>query len=65
MNLLEHSSSGVSFYDPFVPVIRPTREHSQWAGTESVKWSENILAFFALQASRSKLPSYDRQTEIR
>jgi UDP-N-acetyl-D-glucosamine dehydrogenase len=46
MNLLEHSGSEVSYYDPFVPVIRPTREHPQWAGTTSVRWDRETLESF-------------------
>ena len=23
----------MAYYDPYVPVIRPTREHAHWAGT--------------------------------
>ena len=38
----------VAYHDPYVPVIRPTREHSQWAGTESVPWDEPTIAAFDL-----------------
>ncbi len=31
----------VEYYDPYVPQIGPTREHSSWAGTRSVEWSES------------------------
>ena len=33
---LAQRGAEVAYYDPYVPVIRPTREHAQWAGTESV-----------------------------
>lgn len=33
----------VSFYDPHVPVVGPTREHMDWAGTPSVEWSEAVI----------------------
>jgi UDP-N-acetyl-D-glucosamine dehydrogenase len=46
MNLLERAGSEVSYYDPYVPVIRPTREHSQWAGTESVSWNHETIGNF-------------------
>jgi UDP-N-acetyl-D-glucosamine dehydrogenase len=29
-----------------VPVIRPSREHSHWAGTKSVKWNRRTIAGF-------------------
>jgi UDP-N-acetyl-D-glucosamine dehydrogenase len=46
MNLLSRAGSEVSYYDPYVPVIRPTREHSQWAGTESVSWNHETIGNF-------------------
>jgi UDP-N-acetyl-D-glucosamine dehydrogenase len=33
----------VSFYDPHVPVVGPTREHMNWAGARSVEWSEETI----------------------
>ena len=33
----------VSYYDPHVPVVGPTREHMEWAGHESVEWSEEVI----------------------
>ena len=33
----------VSYYDPHVPVVGPTREHMNWAGVRSVEWSEEVL----------------------
>jgi UDP-N-acetyl-D-glucosamine dehydrogenase len=33
----------VSYYDPHVPVVGPTREHMNWAGTRSVDWNEATL----------------------
>ena len=36
MELLKQRGAQVSYYDPFVPVIKVTREHPQWAGTQSV-----------------------------
>ncbi|TWU25787.1 nucleotide sugar dehydrogenase [Bythopirellula polymerisocia] len=38
----------VEYYDPYVPEIRPTREHPQWAGKQSIAWSEENLASFDL-----------------
>ena len=35
----------VSYYDPHVPIIGPTREHKAWTGKKSIEWSkENITA---------------------
>ncbi len=36
----------VSYYDPHVPVIRPTREHAHWAGTPSVTWDRETISGF-------------------
>jgi UDP-N-acetyl-D-glucosamine dehydrogenase len=33
----------VSFHDPHVPVVGPTREHMDWAGTRSVEWNEETI----------------------
>ena len=43
---LKQNGGIVAYYDPYVPVIRHTREHSQWAGTESVKWDQATIAQF-------------------
>ena len=36
MTLLKERGAAVSYYDPYVPVIKLTREHPQWAGVKSV-----------------------------
>ena len=46
MNLLEGRGAKVSYYDPHIPVIRPSREHSHWAGTKSVKWNRKTISAF-------------------
>jgi UDP-N-acetyl-D-glucosamine dehydrogenase len=43
---LRERGADVAYYDPYVPVIRPTREHAHWAGTKSVTWSQQIVASF-------------------
>lgn len=37
--LIKHGAK-VSYYDPFCPVIRPSREHSDLAGIKSVQWKD-------------------------
>ncbi len=39
MNLLRAQGARVDYFDPLVPVIPPTRENPQWAGTASVPFS--------------------------
>jgi UDP-N-acetyl-D-glucosamine dehydrogenase len=46
MELLNRRGADVSYYDPYVPVIRPTREHSQWAGTRSIIWDRETITGF-------------------
>lgn len=46
MELLKRRGAEVSYYDPYVPVIRPTREHSQWAGTRSIIWDRETITGF-------------------
>jgi UDP-N-acetyl-D-glucosamine dehydrogenase len=46
MEMLKARGAKVAYYDPYVPVIKPTREHAPWAGTKSVAWNkETIMAF--------------------
>jgi UDP-N-acetyl-D-glucosamine dehydrogenase len=46
LDLLRKRGAEVAYYDPYVPVIRPGREHSHWAGTRSVVWNEQVLRGF-------------------
>jgi UDP-N-acetyl-D-glucosamine dehydrogenase len=46
MDLLAKRGVKVSYYDPYIPVIRPSREHSHWAGMKSVQWSREVLSKF-------------------
>jgi UDP-N-acetyl-D-glucosamine dehydrogenase len=48
LDLLTARGAKVAYYDPHVPVIRPTREHSHWAGTKSVKWNRRVISSFDL-----------------
>ncbi|MCH7226453.1 nucleotide sugar dehydrogenase [Haloferula sp. A504] len=36
----------VAYFDPHVPVVGPTREHMDWAGVESIEWSEATVRAF-------------------
>jgi UDP-N-acetyl-D-glucosamine dehydrogenase len=46
MDLLIKRGAGVEFYDPYVPVIKPTREHPQFAGRKSVQWHRATIENF-------------------
>jgi UDP-N-acetyl-D-glucosamine dehydrogenase len=43
MDLFKERGASVSYYDPYVPVIKPTREHPHWAGVKSVGWDAPTL----------------------
>jgi UDP-N-acetyl-D-glucosamine dehydrogenase len=46
MNLLKERGATVAYHDPYVPVIKHTREHPHWAGTKSVDWNKPTIAGF-------------------
>lgn len=46
LDLFRERGADVAYYDPYVPVIRPTREHSHWAGTKSVLWEQKRISQF-------------------
>lgn len=48
LDLLSKRGAEVAYYDPFVPVIRPTREHPHWAGTKSIPWNAASIGRFDL-----------------
>jgi UDP-N-acetyl-D-glucosamine dehydrogenase len=48
MKLLSERGAEVAYYDPHVPVIKPTREHPQFAGRKSVEWNRATIENFDL-----------------
>jgi UDP-N-acetyl-D-glucosamine dehydrogenase len=48
MSLLSERGAEVEYHDPYVPIIKPTREHSRWAGKKSVDWTRTNIASFDL-----------------
>jgi UDP-N-acetyl-D-glucosamine dehydrogenase len=44
MDLLKARGAEMSYYDPFIPVIRAGREHPHWAGLRSIAWDPKLLA---------------------
>jgi UDP-N-acetyl-D-glucosamine dehydrogenase len=45
---LAQRGAEVAYHDPYVPVIRPTREHPQLAGTQSIAWDQVTIEGFDL-----------------
>jgi UDP-N-acetyl-D-glucosamine dehydrogenase len=46
MEMLTARGAKVAYYDPYVPVIRPTREHAHWTGTKSVEWNRQTISSY-------------------
>ena len=46
LDLLEERGALVEYYDPYIPVIRPSREHSRWAGLRSITWTAEAIQRF-------------------
>jgi UDP-N-acetyl-D-mannosaminuronate dehydrogenase len=43
MRLLNERGAEVDYYDPFVTVIKRTREHPQFAGRKSIEWNRTTI----------------------
>jgi UDP-N-acetyl-D-glucosamine dehydrogenase len=65
LDLLKIRGAEVAYHDPYVPVIRPSREHSHWAGTRSVEWNEQVVRRFdaVLIATNHKSVNYRELVE--
>jgi UDP-N-acetyl-D-glucosamine dehydrogenase len=65
LDLLKRRGAEVAYYDPHVPVIRPSREHSHWAGTRSVAWTAQTIGAFdaVLIATNHKAVDYRQLAE--
>ncbi len=65
MDLLKSGGADVGYYDPHVPVSRPSREHSHWAGTRSVNWDRETIGAFdvVVIATNHKTVDYNRLAE--
>lgn len=46
LDLFKERGAKVAYYDPHVPVIRPSREHGHWAGTKSVPWTKKSISSY-------------------
>jgi UDP-N-acetyl-D-glucosamine dehydrogenase len=65
MDLFKERGASVSYYDPYVPVIKLTREHPHWAGLKSVGWDASTLKSFDLVviATKHKSVNYNELAE--
>ncbi|MCR9295589.1 MAG: nucleotide sugar dehydrogenase [bacterium] len=60
MDLLSEAGAIADYYDPYIPVIKPSREHANWAGKKSVQWNRDTISTFdvVLIATAHKAVSY-------
>jgi UDP-N-acetyl-D-glucosamine dehydrogenase len=65
LDMLKHRGAEVAYYDPYVPMIRPTREHPHWAGMRSIAWNREALGGFdlALLATNHACVNYQELAE--
>ena len=43
-DLLKNKGAEVSYYDPYIPEILPTREHANWTGTKTIEWEKKAIS---------------------
>jgi len=46
MDLLQARGAITEYYDPYIPVIGPSREHKNWEGKKSITWDEKTIGSF-------------------
>ncbi len=46
LDLFKERGAKLAYFDPHVPVIRPSREHGHWAGTKSVPWTKKSISSY-------------------
>lgn len=46
MDQLKNMGAQVDYYDPWIPVIPDTREHSEWQGQKSIEWSKKNIELY-------------------
>ena len=46
LEMLEAHGAEMEFYDPYIPVILPTREHAELNGRKSIEWNKDTLSQF-------------------
>ncbi|MCX7013069.1 MAG: nucleotide sugar dehydrogenase [Candidatus Sumerlaeota bacterium] len=44
--LLLAGGAQVAYYDPYIPVIKPSRQHAKLAGRKSIEWAPDLLESF-------------------
>ena len=59
---IKETGAEVAYYDPYIPVIKPSREHAHWAGTPSIAWDQATIESFdaVLISTGHKNVDYDQ-----
>jgi UDP-N-acetyl-D-glucosamine dehydrogenase len=59
---IKETGAEVAYYDPYIPVIKPSREHAHWAGTPSIPWNQQTIESFdaVLISTGHKNVDYDQ-----
>lgn len=59
---IKETGAEVAYYDPYIPVIKPSREHAHWAGTRSIPWDQQTIESFdaVLVSTGHKNVDYDQ-----
>jgi UDP-N-acetyl-D-glucosamine dehydrogenase len=58
-DLLKEKGAEISYYDPFIPEVLPTREHADWTGTKSIEWNEETISGFEVVVISTNHSSID------
>lgn len=62
LDLLKGKGADLSYFDPHIPKITPTREHAAWTGQESIPWTEEAVSGFDLVVIATSHKAYDLQS---
>ena len=46
MDDLTRRGAVVEYYDSYIPIVTPTREHDKWTGKKSIAWGEGEITGF-------------------
>ena len=46
LDLFQERGGEMAYYDPHVPEIRPSRDHSYWAGLKCVPWTQESISSY-------------------
>lgn len=46
MDELKRRGAKVDYYDTYIPVVTPTREHGHWTGTKSIDWRKETVGSY-------------------